>query len=107
MVLSFNRPGGNVTGISSMNTELTAKRLGLLYALLPAAARFAVLVNPSVPGTAASVTARAQATASTTGQQIEVFTASTNEAPPQTDEACFRVDGGSITRRSEAELAGV
>jgi hypothetical protein len=63
MVTSFNRPGGNVTGISSMTTELTAKRLGLLHALLPAATRFAVLVNPSVPGTAASVTAYAQETA--------------------------------------------
>jgi putative ABC transport system substrate-binding protein len=78
LVSSFNRPGGNVTGISSMNTELTAKRLGLLDALLPAAARFAVLVNPTVPGTAASVTARAQATASTLGRQIDVFAASTS-----------------------------
>src|SRR5713226_6747116 len=42
-----------------------------------AAARFAVLVNPDVPRTAASVTAYAQATASTIGWQIEVFTAST------------------------------
>jgi putative ABC transport system substrate-binding protein len=78
MVTSFNRPGGNVTGISSMTTELTAKRLGLLQALLPAVARFAVLVNPGVPRTAASVTAQAQATASTIGRQIEIFTASTS-----------------------------
>jgi hypothetical protein len=38
-----------------MTTELTAKRLALLHELLPAAARFAVLVNPNVPRTAASV----------------------------------------------------
>ena len=79
MVTSFNRPGGNVTGISQMTTELTAKRLGLLHALLPAAARFAVLVNPSVPGTAASVTAYAQETASTIVRQIEVFAARTSD----------------------------
>jgi putative ABC transport system substrate-binding protein len=78
MVASFNRPGGNVTGISSMTTELTAKRLELLHELLPAATRFAVLVNPNVPRTAASVAALAQAAASTVGRQIEVFTASTN-----------------------------
>jgi putative ABC transport system substrate-binding protein len=77
MVTGFNRPGGNVTGISSMSTELTPKRLGLLHALLPGAARLAVLVNPSVSRTAASVTALAQATASTIGWQVEVFTAST------------------------------
>src|SRR5258705_9122409 len=60
-----------------MTTELTAKRLGLLHALLPAAARFAVLVNPEVSN-AALVTARAQAAASAIGRQIEVFTASTS-----------------------------
>jgi putative tryptophan/tyrosine transport system substrate-binding protein len=78
LVVSFNRPGGNVTGTSTMTTELTAKRLGLLHELLPAAARFAVLVNPNVPRTAASVTADARAAASTIGRQIEVFTASNN-----------------------------
>ena len=77
MVTSFNRPGGNVTGISSMTTELSAKRVGLLHALLPAATRFAVLVNPSVPGTAASVTAYAQETALV--RQIEVFAARTSD----------------------------
>ena len=77
LVASFNRPGGNVTGISFMNAQLTAKRLGLLHELLPAAARFAMLVNPGSPRLR-SVTADAQAAASTIGRQIEVFTASTN-----------------------------
>src|SRR5262249_47050483 len=46
LVASLNRPGGNITGVSSMNAELGAKRLGLLHELLPTAVRFAVLVNP-------------------------------------------------------------
>jgi putative tryptophan/tyrosine transport system substrate-binding protein len=75
LVASFNRPGGNVTGISFINAALTAKRLGLLHALLPAAARFAILVNPGNPRTVALVTADAQAAAATIGRQIEVFTA--------------------------------
>jgi ABC-type uncharacterized transport system substrate-binding protein len=77
MVASLNRPGGNVTGFTNMTTELTGKRLGLLHELLPSAARIAVLVNPAVAPTAASVTAYAQA-ASTINRQIEVFTASTS-----------------------------
>src|SRR5208337_534098 len=47
LVVSLNRPGGNVTGISSMNSGLGAKQLGLLHQLLHRDARFAVLVNPS------------------------------------------------------------
>ena len=43
---SFNQPGGNATGITSLNSEIAAKRLGLLHDTLPKAA-VAVLVNPS------------------------------------------------------------
>src|SRR5262249_52374568 len=43
LVSSLNRPGGNVTGVTSLGVEATAKRIGLLYELLPSAARFAVL----------------------------------------------------------------
>src|SRR5262249_15066763 len=44
-----NRPGGNITGFSSMNWQLGAKRLGLLHELLPRASRFAVLSLPDQP----------------------------------------------------------
>src|SRR6266566_45376 len=44
-VTSLNRPGGNVTGISTMNLELGSKWISLLHELLPAAKRVAVLVN--------------------------------------------------------------
>src|SRR5215813_11592996 len=47
LVASLNRPGDNVTGVSSMNAELPSKQLGLLHELLPQAMRFAVLVNPN------------------------------------------------------------
>jgi putative ABC transport system substrate-binding protein len=47
IVPSLNRPGSNVTGFTAMSIEVGPKRLGLLHELVPGAARFAVLVNPS------------------------------------------------------------
>jgi putative tryptophan/tyrosine transport system substrate-binding protein len=45
-VESFNRPGGNLTGVSLLNDELVAKRLELLRELVPKAATIAILINP-------------------------------------------------------------
>jgi putative ABC transport system substrate-binding protein len=75
LVASFNRPGANITGISFMNAQLTAKRIGLLHELVPAAQRFAMLAHPA---NAAAVTAEAQAAVATIGREIEVFTASSS-----------------------------
>jgi putative ABC transport system substrate-binding protein len=77
LVASYNRPGGNITGVSSMNVELWPKRLGILHELLPGATRFAVLVDPNNPGTD-SIVASLRAAAVAIGRQIEVLTASTN-----------------------------
>ena len=61
-----------------MAAELAAKQLGLLHELLPAAVRFAVLVNPDNPKNNEFVIRDAQAAATAFGRQIEVLTASTN-----------------------------
>src|SRR4051812_6161412 len=45
LVASINRPGGNVTGVSYLSTELADKRLGLLHELVPHATVLAILVN--------------------------------------------------------------
>jgi len=78
LVASFNQPGGNVTGIVSMNLELAAKQLGLLHELLPGAARFAVLVNPDNSTIAEATITDVRAAAISIGRQIEILTASTN-----------------------------
>jgi putative ABC transport system substrate-binding protein len=77
LVDSFNRPGGNVTGVSYVQTEASAKRLGLLHELLPKAVRFAVLANPSNTGSKRA-NEEAQAGAVAIGGQIEVLAATTN-----------------------------
>jgi putative ABC transport system substrate-binding protein len=76
-VASLNRPGGNATGFTAMNAELTAKRLGLLHELLPQAQRFATLVNRSSPATELIVKVL-QAAASRIGVHVEFFDASNN-----------------------------
>jgi putative tryptophan/tyrosine transport system substrate-binding protein len=77
LAASLNRPGGNVTGITSMNAGLGAKRLGLLRELLPGIARFAVLVNPNSPITEPFVT-DVRAAAGAIGLPIEILAAGTN-----------------------------
>ena len=77
LVASLNQPGGNVTGISFMSVEIGGKRLGLLHELLPGAAHFAMLVNPTNPNAELNIT-EARAATSVIGRQIEVLTASTN-----------------------------
>jgi putative tryptophan/tyrosine transport system substrate-binding protein len=47
LVASLNRPGGNVTGVSVITTELGAKRLELLHQLVPKATKIGVIVNPN------------------------------------------------------------
>jgi len=49
LVASLAHPGGNITGLSAMITELSAKRLELLKEAIPRVARVAVLWNPDVP----------------------------------------------------------
>jgi putative tryptophan/tyrosine transport system substrate-binding protein len=49
LVASFNRPGGNLTGVSFLTAELGGKRLGLLCELLPNARAAAFLLNPNNP----------------------------------------------------------
>ena len=98
LVASLNRPGGNLTGFSSLNAALGAKRLGLLHELLPSAVRFAVLVNPSNRN-AEPLTRDVQATGSAIGRQIEIFAADT---PREIDTAFANL----LQNRADALLVG-
>jgi ABC-type uncharacterized transport system substrate-binding protein len=77
LVASLNRPGGNITGISSQNAELFAKRLGLLHELSPHAPAIAVLLNYQNPNTKRAKIALQEA-AVALGVKLNVLEASTD-----------------------------
>jgi putative ABC transport system substrate-binding protein len=79
LVASLNRPGGNVTGMASLGTELAPKRLELLHELMPKATVMALLVNPNNPALAAPATKDAQEAARSLGLQLQVLRAGTEQ----------------------------
>ncbi len=76
LVGNLNRPGGNLTGVSSLNVQVTPKRLEILHEVVPAAAEIAVLVNPTSPTTDSQLR-NLQAAARALGLQLHVLHAST------------------------------
>ena len=77
LVASLNRPGGNVTGVTQLTTEVTPKRVELLHELVPTAMVFALLVNPNSPALAEVVTRASQAAAQALSVDLRVVNAST------------------------------
>jgi len=78
LVASLSRPGGNMTGVTTLNVGLGPKWLDLLHRLLPAATDIAVLVNPSSPALAQAFLQPLGPAASTLGLQLHVLEASSD-----------------------------
>jgi putative ABC transport system substrate-binding protein len=72
LVASLNRPGGNLTGVTTLSVELEPKRLELLHGLVPTATTIGALVNPTNPN-AAIQSPDLQAAARTLGLKLEVL----------------------------------
>jgi putative tryptophan/tyrosine transport system substrate-binding protein len=79
LVASLSRPGGNATGVTTLNVELTAKRLELLHELVPTATIIAGLINPTNPVVSETETRDLQAAARTLGLTLHVLHASTEQ----------------------------
>jgi putative ABC transport system substrate-binding protein len=78
LVASLNRPGGNATGVMTLNVELTAKRLGLLRELVPKATRLVALVSPNAVNTDAIVK-DVHASVPTLGVPVEILYAGNSD----------------------------
>jgi putative tryptophan/tyrosine transport system substrate-binding protein len=99
IVASLNHPGGNLTGITTLNVEVAPKRLEVLRELLPQAKTFALLVNPTnVVNTPATVR-DLQAAAQKTGLALRVLHASSDD---EIDRAFTALD----TDRSDGLVIG-
>jgi putative ABC transport system substrate-binding protein len=77
LVASLNRPGGNLTGVSTLTVELGPKQLEVLRELVPTATIIALLVNPTNPTNAERLSRDLQAAARILGLQLHVLHAST------------------------------
>jgi ABC-type uncharacterized transport system substrate-binding protein len=77
LVASLNRPGGNLTGVTSINVEVGPKRLELLHELVPTSTNIALLLNPTNPVVADAVAKDLQAAARILGVQLHFLYAST------------------------------
>jgi len=75
LIASINRPGGNLTGVTSLLENLGAKQLGLLHELVPRAITIAMLVNPNDTWAETQI-AHTQAAARELGQELIVLNAS-------------------------------
>ena len=74
LVASFNRPGGNATGVNLFAVDLVAKQIELLRELVPQAAAISVLINPENPN-AETERRQAQAAARALGVEVHILSA--------------------------------
>jgi putative ABC transport system substrate-binding protein len=77
LVASLNRPGGNLTGVATLTVELGPKQLEVLHELVPTATIIALLVNPTNPTNAETLSRDLRAAARTLGLQLHILHAST------------------------------
>jgi ABC-type uncharacterized transport system substrate-binding protein len=76
LVANLNRPGGNLTGVISLNVEVGPKRLELLHEVVPSATSMALLVNPTNPSIAEPFSRDLQAAARVLRLQLHLLHAS-------------------------------
>jgi putative ABC transport system substrate-binding protein len=78
-VASLNRPGGNMTGVVTLNVDTGQKRLELIHELVPTATRMVLLLNPTNTAVAEIQSKDLIAAARTLGLQLDILHASTEE----------------------------
>ena len=108
LVASLSRPGGNLTGVTTLNVEMVPKRLELLRELVPAANIMAVLVNPiNNPGTVEADLRQVRSAAKTLGlETIHILEASTENDLDMAFSTLVQRRAGALVIGADAFFSG-
>ena len=104
LVETLKRPGANLTGVTSLNVQVTPKRLEILHEVVPAAAVVAVLVNPTSPTTGSQLK-NLQVAADALGVRLHILHASTQRDFAAVFETLAQVRPGGLVVASDTFFA--
>jgi putative ABC transport system substrate-binding protein len=104
-VASLARPGGNITGLSVIDVDMSTKQLELLKAISPKLSRVAVLLNPGNPANPA-VLKHVQASAPALGVEVVAVSAATPQAIESAFAEAARAGAGAVIVAADAFFSG-
>ena len=104
LVETLKRPGANLTGVTSLNVQVTPKRLEILHEVVPAAAVIAVLLNPTSPTTGSQLK-NLQVAADALGVRLHILHASTQRDFAAVFETLAQVRPGGLVVASDTFFA--
>jgi putative tryptophan/tyrosine transport system substrate-binding protein len=96
LVSGLNKPGGNVTGVTTLNLEIGPKRLELLHNLIPSASVIGLLINPTNPRLAEQNIKSLQSAGRTFGLEMHVLQASTEDEFDAVFEELKKIKAGGL-----------
>ena len=102
LVQSLSHPGGNLTGLTALQTAVTAKRLELLHELMPAVTKIAFLVNPANRALAKSNSKEARDTAQALAVNLLILNASNQSEIDAAFATLIREQAGALLTNSES-----
>jgi putative ABC transport system substrate-binding protein len=105
LIASLSRPGGNITGVANLNSEVGPKKLQLLYELVPTATIIGLLVNPANPGNEIR-TKDMQAGARTLGVELDVLRASSERDIDETFSTLAQKRVGALVINPDSLFSG-
>ncbi|MBR1213826.1 ABC transporter substrate-binding protein [Bradyrhizobium sp. JYMT SZCCT0180] len=104
LVAGLSRPEDNITGVTSLNWAIAAKRLQLLHEVVPTAGSFAVLVNPGNPKNAEAVVTDLRTAARTLGCDLHVLHASKESDFDEAFSAFGKLGAGGLVIANDASF---